>query len=251
MTEQQKKAEKIKNQPLIQHLLELRIRLLKSLALILIIFLGLFYFANDIYLFVSGPLRAQLPIGSHMIATEVTSPFLAPFKLTMVLALFIAMPFLLHQAWAFISPGLYRHEKKAAIPLLVISILLFYAGISFAYFIIFPIIFSFFTSVGPDAVTIMTDINSYLGFVLKLFFAFGIAFEIPVAVVLLVCSGAITIKQLGEKRPYVVVVCFIIGMLLTPPDVISQSLLAIPMWLLFEAGILLSRVFKSSIKRAA
>ena len=161
-----------------------------------------------------------------------------------MLSLFIAIPFILHQVWAFISPGLYRHEKRIAIPLLVASVLLFYLGICFAYFVVFPLIFSFFTSAGPDSVAVMTDINRYLDFILKLFFAFGVAFEIPVATVLLVWSGVTTVKDLGKKRPYVVVGCFVAGMLLTPPDVISQSLLAIPMWLLFESGIMFSRLIK-------
>ncbi|WBA82965.1 twin-arginine translocase subunit TatC [Endozoicomonas sp. GU-1] len=234
-----------KEQPLVQHLLELRGRILKSLVAVLVVFAGLFYFANDIYVYISEPLRASLPEGSTMIATEVASPFLAPFKLTIVLSLFIAIPFILHQAWGFIAPGLYRHEKVIAIPLLVASIVLFYLGIAFAYYVVFPLIFSFFTTVGPESVTVMTDINSYLDFILKLFFAFGIAFEIPVATVLLVWSGVTTVESLKEKRPYVVVGCFVIGMIMTPPDVISQSLLAIPMWLLFECGILFARFVKS------
>ncbi|MBO9493244.1 twin-arginine translocase subunit TatC [Thalassotalea sp. G20_0] len=234
-----------KEQPLVHHLLELRGRILKSLVAVLVVFAGLFYFANDIYVYISEPLRASLPEGSTMIATEVASPFLAPFKLTIVLSLFIAIPFILHQAWGFIAPGLYRHEKVIAIPLLVASIVLFYLGIAFAYYVVFPLIFSFFTTVGPESVTVMTDINSYLDFILKLFFAFGIAFEIPVATVLLVWSGVTTVESLKEKRPYVVVGCFVIGMIMTPPDVISQSLLAIPMWLLFECGILFARFVKS------
>lgn len=238
-------AEQDKEQPLVQHLLELRGRILKSLIAVLVVFAGLFYFSNDIYVYISEPLRASLPEGSTMIATEVASPFLAPFKLTIVLSLFVAIPFILHQAWGFIAPGLYRHEKVIAIPLLIASILLFYLGIAFAYYVVFPLIFSFFTTVGPESVTVMTDINSYLDFILKLFFAFGIAFEIPVATVLLVWSGVTTVESLKEKRPYVVVGCFVIGMIMTPPDVISQSLLAIPMWLLFECGILFARFVKS------
>lgn len=240
-----KGTEQDKEQPLVQHLLELRGRILKSLIAVLVVFAGLFYFSNDIYVYISEPLRASLPEGSTMIATEVASPFLAPFKLTIVLSLFIAIPFILHQAWGFIAPGLYRHEKIIAIPLLVASIVLFYLGIAFAYYVVFPLIFSFFTSVGPESVTVMTDINSYLDFILKLFFAFGIAFEIPVATVLLVWSGVTSVESLKEKRPYVVVGCFVIGMIMTPPDVISQSLLAIPMWLLFECGILFAQLVKS------
>ncbi|MFK0571180.1 twin-arginine translocase subunit TatC [Endozoicomonas sp.] len=237
--------EKDKEQPLVQHLLELRGRILKSLIAVLVVFAGLFYFANDIYVYISEPLLANLPEGSTMIATEVASPFLAPFKLTIVLSFFLAIPVILHQVWGFIAPGLYRHEKLIAVPLLVASILLFYLGIAFAYYVVFPLIFSFFTSVGPESVTVMTDINSYLDFILKLFFAFGVAFEIPVATVLLVWSGVTTVASLKEKRPYVVVGCFIVGMIMTPPDIISQALLAIPMWLLFECGIVFARFVKS------
>lgn len=229
-------------QPLIAHLVELRQRLLYSVLAILVIFIGLFYFANDLYTWVSAPLTALLPEGASMIATDVTSPFFAPFKLTLVASIFVAMPFLLHQAWSFIAPGLYQHEKRLAIPLLISSILLFYLGITFAYFVVFPIIFGFFTSVGPENIAVMTDISSYLNFVLKLFFAFGIVFEIPVATLLLLWSGVVTVQGLKKKRAYVVVGCFVLGMLLTPPDVISQSLLAVPMWLLFELGILLGNV---------
>jgi sec-independent protein translocase protein TatC len=227
--------------PLVEHLLELRSRILRGLLAVLIVFIGLFNFANDIYAYISEPLRRFLPEGSTMIATEVASPFLTPFKLTLVLSIFIAVPILLYQAWAFIAPGLYKNEKRIAIPLLLSSILLFYAGIAFAYYIVFPLIFGFFTSVGPENVTVMTDINSYLDFILKLFFAFGIAFEVPVATVLLIMSGVTTSQSLAAKRPYIVVGCFVIGMLLTPPDVISQSLLAVPVWMLFEVGIFFGR----------
>jgi len=227
--------------PLVEHLLELRSRILRGLLAVLIVFIGLFNFANEIYGYISEPLRRFLPEGSTMIATEVASPFLTPFKLTLVLAIFIAVPILLYQAWAFIAPGLYKNEKRLAIPLLISSIVLFYAGIAFAYFVVFPLIFGFFTSVGPENVTVMTDINSYLDFILKLFFAFGIAFEVPVATVLLIMSGVTTSESLAAKRPYIVVGCFVIGMLLTPPDVISQSLLAVPVWMLFEVGIFFGR----------
>lgn len=230
-------------QPLIAHLTELRDRLLKSVLLVLLFFLGLFYFANDLYTYLSEPLTALLPEGTSMIATDVTSPFFAPFKLTLVVAIFAAIPFILHQAWSFIAPGLYQHEKRMAIPLLVSSVLLFYSGVAFAYFVVFPLIFGFFTSTGPDGVAMMTDISSYLNFVLKLFFAFGIVFEIPIATLLLIWSGATTVESLKEKRAYVIVGCFVVGMLLTPPDVISQTLLAMPMWLLFEVGIILGRIF--------
>ncbi|BBI72190.2 Sec-independent protein translocase protein TatC [Vreelandella aquamarina] len=217
--------------PLIEHLIELRSRLMKAVVVILVVFLGLYAFANDIYSFVADPLMSLLPEGSQMIATEVASPFLAPFKLTLVVAVFIAIPFVLHQAWAFVAPGLYDNEKMLAIPILVSSVALFYAGAAFAYYVVFPLLFEFFTQTGPENVAVMTDINQYLNFVLKLFFAFGVAFEIPIATFLLILSGATTVESLSKKRPYIVLGCFVIGMLLTPPDVISQSLLAIPMYL--------------------
>ncbi|TGD73043.1 twin-arginine translocase subunit TatC [Mangrovimicrobium sediminis] len=227
--------------PLVAHLTELRDRLLRALLSVLVVFICLFPFANEIYAYVSEPLRELLPPGASMIATEVASPFLTPFKLTLFAAIFAAIPYILFQAWAFIAPGMYRHEKRFALPLLVSSIALFYAGAAFAYFVVFPLIFAFFTSVGPEGITIMTDINSYLNFVLKLFFAFGVAFEIPIAAILLIWAGITTPEELGRKRPYIIVGCFVLGMLLTPPDVISQSLLALPMWALFEAGVFFGR----------
>ena len=234
-------AEQDTPQPLVAHLTELRDRLLRAILAVLIAFIGLFPFANEIYTFISAPLRSLLPPGSSMIATEVASPFLTPFKLTLVLAIFVAIPVILYQIWAFVAPGMYQKEKRIAFPLLASSVLLFYAGAAFAYFVVFPLIFAFFTSVGPTDVAVMTDINSYLDFVLKLFFAFGIAFEIPIAAVILIWSGLTTAEQLGKKRPYIIVGCFVFGMLLTPPDVISQSLLALPMWMLFELGIFFGR----------
>lgn len=230
--------------PLVTHLIELRNRLLKSVLIVLLIFAGLYSFANELYLFVSEPLRALLPEGSSLIATEVASPFMAPLKLTFALAVLIAVPYILYQAWSFIAPALYREEKTVAIPLLISSVLLFYCGISFAYFIVLPLIFGFFTSVGPGEVTVMTDINNYLDFVLKLFFAFGVTFEIPVATYLLIKAGVTTVKNLSKKRPYVFLGCFVVGMLITPPDIFSQTLLAIPMWLLFELGLLAGRTVK-------
>lgn len=228
--------------PLVAHLSELRDRLLRAILAVLLVFLCLFPFANEIYLYVSEPLRALLPEGSTMIATEVASPFLTPFKLTLVAAIFLAIPYVLFQAWAFVAPGMYRNEKRLAIPLLISSVMLFYAGAAFAYFVVFPLIFGFFTSVGPSDVTIMTDINRYLDFVLKLFFAFGVAFEIPIAAVIMIRAGITSADALARKRPYIVVGCFILGMLLTPPDVVSQSLLAIPMWILFEVGVQFGRL---------
>lgn len=235
-------TEQLQHSNFMSHLIELRDRLLRAVIAILVIFAGLFYFANDLYDMVSKPLQEHLPEGATMIATDVASPFFAPFKLTLVLAAFAAMPIILHQIWAFISPALYKHEKRIAIPLLISSVFLFYSGAAFAYFVVFPLIFAFFTSIGPETVTVMTDISSYLDFVLKLFFAFGFAFEIPIAIVLLVWSGAVDVAKLKEKRPYVIVGCFVFGMLLTPPDIISQSLLALPMWLLFEFGLVFARM---------
>jgi sec-independent protein translocase protein TatC len=228
--------------PLVAHLTELRDRLLRAILAVLVVFICLFPFANDIYTFVSQPLRALLPPGTSMIATEVASPFLTPFKLTLFTALFLAIPYVLYQAWGFIAPGMYKHEKRLAFPLLASSILLFYCGAAFAYFVVFPLIFAFFTSVGPEDIAIMTDINRYLDFVLKLFFAFGIAFEIPIAAVLMIWAGVTTPESLARKRPYIIVGCFVFGMLLTPPDIISQSLLALPMWLLLEAGVVAGRL---------
>ena len=224
--------------PLVSHLTELRTRLLRCVAAIFLIFAGLFSFAQQIYTLVSAPLRAHLPANATMIATDVASPFLTPFKLTMIVSLFLAIPVILHQIWGFIAPGLYRHEKRIAVPLLVSSILLFYAGMAFAYFLVFPLIFGFFASATPEGVSMMTDIASYLDFVMTLFFAFGVAFEIPVAVVLLVWIGVVDVKYLKKIRPYVIIGCFVVGMILTPPDIFSQTLLAVPMWLLFEIGVL-------------
>jgi sec-independent protein translocase protein TatC len=229
-------------QPFISHLVELRDRLIRMLIAVAVMVLLLFPFANRIYRFVADPLIAVLPAGNTMIATQVASPFVAPFKLALVAAIFLAMPFILYQIWAFVAPGLYRHERKLALPLLVSSILLFYVGMAFAYFLVFPVIFGFFVATTPDGVAMMTDIASYLDFVLTLFFAFGVAFEVPVATVLLVAIGVTTPDALVAKRPYVIVGAFVVGMVLTPPDVFSQTMLAVPMWLLFEAGVLASRL---------
>ena len=227
--------------PFMAHVIELRQRILRGLVAVLVLFLPIYFFANDLYELVAAPLMAHLPNGGNMIATEVASPFLTPFKLAVYAAIFAGMPVLLHQAWSFVSPGLYKHEKRFARPLLVSSIALFYLGMAFAYFLVFPLVFGFMASITPSGVTMMTDINRYLDFVLTLFFAFGFAFEIPVATLLLVWSGVSTAKSIANKRPYVIVGCFVGGMLLTPPDVISQLLLALPTWLLFEVGILFAR----------
>ncbi|MBU2709597.1 twin-arginine translocase subunit TatC [Zooshikella harenae] len=231
-----------KEQPFIEHLTELRSRLLRVFITIGVAFVLLIPFANIIYEFISLPLRELLPEGSTMIATEVASPLLAPFKLTIIASIFLTIPYILHQAWSFIAPGLYHHERRLAIPLLASSVLLFYLGVAFAYFVVFPLLFDFFTKIGPTDVAIMTDINKYLDFVLKLFLAFGSAFEIPIATVLLIWSGVASVESLKAKRPYIIVICFVVGMLLTPPDIISQSLLAIPMWLLFESGLFFGKM---------
>ena len=228
---------------LLDHLVDLRKTLLRSVAAVLLIFLSLVYFARDLYRFLAEPLMVHLPEGTSMIATDVGAPFFAPFKLTLMVSVLVAIPFLLHQIWRFIAPGLYQHEKRLVAPLLISSSLLFYAGIAFAYYVVLPLAFGFFTSMAPEGVTIATDISSYLDFVLKIFFAFGIAFEIPVAILLLCWSGVVTPQQLREKRPYVIVILFVVGMLLTPPDVISQTLLALPMWILYELGVFLSRFY--------
>ena len=231
-----------KSNNLFDHLLELRNRILRALLAVLIVFCSLVYFAQDIYQFVAQPLLTVLPQDSQMIATDVASPFFAPFKLTLVLSLFVAMPFVLFQIWSFVAPGLYRHEKRLIAPLMFGSTVLFYAGISFAYFVVFPVVFTFFTSVAPEGV-VATDISSYLDFILKLFFAFGAAFEIPVAIILLCWTGVTSPDSLRAKRAYVVVGAFVIGMLLTPPDIISQTMLAIPMLLLFELGIVIASIY--------
>jgi sec-independent protein translocase protein TatC len=236
---------------LIEHLLELRSRLLKMVLAVAVCFVVLYPFANELYLLISEPLRELLPVGQTMIATDITSPFFAPLKLALVLALFIAIPVVLYQLWSFIAPGLYAHEKRLAFPLLFTSVLLFYAGAAFAYFVVFPLVFGFFTAIGPEGIVELPDINSYLNFVLKMFFAFGVAFEIPIATVLLVLTGATTPENLAAKRPYVIVGCFVIGMLLTPPDIISQTLLAVPMWILFEFGILASRLARRDLEEAS
>ncbi|EHK9017466.1 twin-arginine translocase subunit TatC [Vibrio vulnificus] len=230
-------------QPLISHLLELRNRLLKALLAVLIVFVGLIYFSGEIYEFISAPLVERLPEGATMIATDVASPFFTPLKLTLIVAVFLAVPFILYQVWAFVAPGLYKHERRLIMPLLASSSLLFYCGVAFAYYVVFPLVFGFFTAISLGGVEFATDIASYLDFVLALFLAFGIAFEVPVAIILLCWTGATEPKSLSEKRPYIIVGAFIVGMLLTPPDMISQTLLAIPMCLLFEVGLFFARFY--------
>lgn len=235
-------AEDEKELTLIDHLVELRDRILKALVAVVVIFLCLFPFANEIYVFIADPLISALPENSSMIAIDPTSPFFAPFKLTFYAAVVIAAPYLLYQLWSFIAPGLYRNEKAVAMPLFISSVLLFYMGIAFARYVLFGIVFSFFISVAPEGIAVAPDISSFLSFALTIFFAFGIAFEVPIAVFLFIWAGLAEPESLAAKRPYVVVGCFVIAMLLTPPDPFTQSMLAIPMWGLFEVGILAGKV---------
>lgn len=237
-------AEDEKELTLIDHLVELRDRILRCIVAVVVLFLALFYFANDIYTYVAEPLISALPEGSTMIAIDPTSPFFAPFKLTFYVAFLIAAPYILYQLWSFIAPGLYKNEKSVAIPLFISSVLLFYSGIAFARYILFGIVFRFFISVAPEDITVAPDINSFLSFALSIFFAFGIAFEIPIAVFLCIWAGLAEPDALAGKRPYVVVGCFITAMLLTPPDPFTQSMLALPMWGLFELGILAGRMIR-------
>lgn len=236
-------------QPFISHLIELRNRLLRVVLSVLVVFLAMTPFANEIYNFLAQPLMHFLPENSSMVAIDVVSPFLTPFKLVLVAAIFISVPIILYQFWAFVAPGLYSHEKRMIAPLLVASTLLFALGMVFAYFVVFPLVFGFLTSAAPEGVTVMTDIAKYLDFVLTMFFAFGMAFEVPIVTIVLVWAGIMTPQQLADKRPYVIVGAFVIGMFLTPPDAISQTLLAVPIWLLFEAGLLFSRLFVRKGKR--
>ncbi len=236
---------------LVQHLLDLKTSLTRSILAILVLFIFLFPFANDIYVYISEPLTRFLPSDTSMIATGVASPFLTPFKLSLVLAIYMAMPFLLYQLWRFIAPALYQHERQLVAPLLFFSSFLFYAGGAFAYYVVFPLVFGFLSTTAPDGVTIATDISLYLDFVIKMFFAFGMAFEVPIVTVLLILSGMASPEKLAHGRPYIIVGAFVIGMLLTPPDIISQTLLAIPMWLLYEIGVVVGAYVLKRRKAAA
>ncbi len=235
----------------LSHLVELRTRLLRIVVVVAALLLVLFPFSETLYNWLAGPLLVHLPQGTSMIAIDVASPFLIPFKLTLMLAIFLAIPYLLYEIWSFIAPGLYLHERSLVRPLLLSSTLLFYAGVAFAYFAVFPLVFGFFTSVAPAGVNVMTDIARYLDFVITMFFAFGFAFEVPVATILLVMAGVTTPENLAAKRPYFIVGAFFIGMFLTPPDIISQTLLALPMWLLFEVGVWLARAMRRRQQAAA
>lgn len=231
------------SQPLITHLIELRNRLLKAVICVLVVFVLLVYWANDIYTLLASPLTERLPEGATMIATNVATPFFTPIKLTIIVSVFLSVPFILYQLWAFVAPALYKQEKRLVYPLLVSSTVLFYTGVAFAYYIVFPLVFGFLTSTAPEGVTMATDISSYLDFVLTIFLAFGVCFEVPVAIILLCWTGVTTPEDLRAKRPYIIVAAFVIGMLLTPPDVFSQTLLAVPMWLLFEVGTVVAKFY--------
>lgn len=232
--------------PLMSHLIELRSRLLKSVAVILAIFLVLAYFANPLFEYLSEPLLRYLPEGTQMLATEVISPFTTPFKLAFYAALFLSVPFILGQVWGFVAPGLYKSERRILLPLLVCAVFLFYLGIAFAYYLVFPVMFGFMTGIVPMGVTYAPDIARYLDIVLGMFVAFGAAFEIPIATILLVLLGVTNTQSLKQKRPWVVVFCFVIGAVLTPPDVLSQIMLAVPMWLLFEIGVFFAQLLEKS-----
>ena len=237
-------------QPFLSHLVELRDRLLRCVLVVIVLFLGLISFSNDLYIFLAEPLIQSLPTGSSMIATGVIAPFLTPFKLTLVVSLFASIPFLLFQAWSFIAPGLYKNERKLAYPLIISSTILFYVGMVFAYYIVFPLVFGFMATTTPEGVAQAPDISMFLDFAIKLFFAFGIAFEVPIATILVIWAGLTTAESLAAKRPYIIVGAFVIGMLLTPPDVISQTLLALPMWVLFELGLVFSKMYKPARREA-
>lgn len=233
-----------KQDSLVSHLVELRDRLIKVVVGVVVVVLALFPFANQLYSFMAEPLLKHLPAQSTMVAIDVASPFLTPFKLVMLAAVVVTIPWILYQVWAFVAPGLYKHERKWVLPLLASSSILFYIGMVFAYYVVFPLVFGFFTSTTPEGVSVMTDISRYLDFVTKMFIAFGAAFEVPVLTFVLIVTGVTTAEALASARSYVIVGAFVVGMLLTPPDVISQVLLAVPVWLLFELGLVMSKLVK-------
>ena len=222
----------------IAHLLELRTRLLHSAVALLVVFICLFPWASDLYALLAQPLLAKLPAGGQMIATDVTTPFFVPLKVAMMAAFLISLPYILYQAWRFVAPGLYAHEKRLVVPLIAASTVLFFCGMGFAYFVVFPVVFGFITASAPVGVAVMTDIDKYLSFVLSMFVAFGVTFQVPVVVVVLVRMGIVSVEKFREIRPYVVVGSFVVGAIFTPPDVVSQIMLAVPLWLLYEAGII-------------
>ena len=242
MSGEERDREQLAEGTLISHLIELRQRLLKAVVAVFLCFIPCAFFSDKLFTFVAMPLIQKMPVGTSMIATSLISPFMAPLKLALFVAVFIAMPYVLYQAWAFVAPGLYKREKRFAVPLVVSSILLFYCGVAFAYFVVFPLMFAFLTTTAPTGVQVMTDITNYLDFVLLLFFAFGIAFEMPVATVLLAATGLVRLETMTKNRGYVILGIFVIAAFLTPPDALSQTAMALPMWLLYEVGIILSRI---------
>ena len=248
---EEKKSEQLAEGTLMSHLLELRDRLMKALVAVLVAFIPCAVFSNELYDIVSKPLVAKLPAGSTMIAIGVIAPFMAPFKLSFYVALFAAMPVVIYQLWAFIAPGLYRREKRFAVPLLVSAVVLFYVGVFFAYFAVFPVMFEYLVHSGPTSVKMQTDISSYLDFVVTLFFAFGVAFEVPVAVVLLVITGIVKVEKLSENRGYVLIGIFVLAAILTPPDALSQCIMAIPMYLLYDGGVVMARIMQKMRREAA
>ncbi len=246
MADERPAGEQLAEGTLISHLLELRSRLLRAVVAILIVSIPCMIYANELFTLVAQPLMQSLPKGATMISTSVIAPFITPFKLALWVAVFIAMPYVLYQIWSFVAPGLYRHERRFALPLLVSSVVLFYCGVTFAYFVVFPIMFKFFTATAPAGVQMMTDMTQYLDFVLVLFLAFGLAFEIPVAIVLLVWTGLVKLETLKKNRGYVLIGIFIQAAVLTPPDVLSQCAMAIPMYLLYEVGLVMARILAKS-----
>jgi sec-independent protein translocase protein TatC len=251
VSEPEKDKEQLAEGTLMSHLLELRDRLLRAMLTMLVVFVPCAVFANEIYTLVAQPLLEKLPTGTTLIATNVVSPFMTPFKLAFYASIFISMPMLLYQIWAFVAPGLYKREKRFAVPLLLSSVILFYCGVLFAYFVVFPVMFTYLVTTAPTGVTYMPDIAAYLDFVLTLFFAFGVAFEVPVAVVLLVLTGLVKVESLGKNRGYVVIGIFVVAAFLTPPDAISQTIMAVPMWLLYEGGLVMARVMQKMRREAA
>ena len=247
--EDKEKKENLSEGTLISHLLELRNRLMRAVIAVVIVLLPCVYYAQKIFTFVAAPIRAKLPKGATLIATGVMSPFFVPLKLAMFVAIFIAMPYILYQVWAFVAPGLYKHEKRFAIPLVASSVVLFYVGVGFAYQVVFPVAFAAFASATPAGVTWMADINSYLDFAMRMFFAFGLAFEVPIAVVLLVITGMVKLEKLKSSRAYVLVGVFVLAAAVTPPDALSMSIMAVPMYLLFEGGLILAGVFYNMRKK--
>ena len=244
-------TEQLAEGTLMSHLLELRNRLMKAMLAVLLLFIPCAIFANELYSIVAQPLLEKLPKGTTLIATGVVTPFMTPFKLAFYCALFAAMPVVLYQIWAFVAPGLYKREKRFAVPLLVSSVLLFYSGVVFAYFVVFPVMFSYLVGTAPAGVSYMPDIAAYLDFIITMFFAFGAAFEVPVAVVLLVLTGLVNVDSLGKNRGYVIIGIFIVAAFLTPPDAISQTIMAVPMWLLYEGGLVMARVMQKMRREAA